>query len=179
MHFTEQIRLFHVGGSVECAAFCALVPARNRKVPLLCPIASTSNAEDEIYNTAQRDKCMLLLIQLFILSPNMDQKYLPLCDVVSVSLWQHFSPEILSRRFVSSACIFKRKHCFHFFITAPPVLLWKIGVHPELFLELHYGFSFYHINAFSLSFFVFASHLLHKIKKKKKIALKDFRILSG
>lgn len=106
-------------------------------MPLLCPIASTSNAEDEIYNTAQRDKCTLVLIQVFILSPNTDQKYLPLCDVVSVSLWQHFSPEILSRRFVSSACIFKRKHCFHFFITAPPVLLWKIGLHPELFLELH------------------------------------------
>lgn len=65
VHFTEQMRLFHVGGSVECVGFCALVPARNPNVLCLCLIASASNAEDEIYNTALRDKCMLVLIQVF------------------------------------------------------------------------------------------------------------------
>lgn len=89
--------------------------------------------------------------------------------MLSASLWQHFSPEILSRLFVSSTCIFKRMHCFYFFITAPPPpSCCEKLVCTQLFLELHLGFSFCHINAFPLSFFVFASHLLHKTKKKKK-----------
>lgn len=65
---------------------------------------------------------MLVLIQVFFFFLNMYQKCLPLCDV-SESLWQHFSSEKLSRLFVSSVCIFKRMHCFYFFITAPPVSL--------------------------------------------------------
>lgn len=84
-------------------------------MPLLCVIASSSNADDEMYHTAPRVKCMLVLS--FILFLNIYQKYLPLCDVVSVSLWQRFSPEMLSSLFMSSACIFKRMHCFYFFIT--------------------------------------------------------------
>ena len=79
---TEQIRLFHVGGSVECAGICALVPVRNPKVPLLCPIASISNAEDDIYNTALRGKCSWCWFRFASFSPTCSRNIYP-----SVMLW--------------------------------------------------------------------------------------------
>lgn len=79
VHFPEQIRLFHVGASVECVGFCALVPVRNPRVPFLCLTASTSNVEDEIYNTALRDKCMLVLIQVFFFFSTCTRIFTHLC----------------------------------------------------------------------------------------------------
>lgn len=112
-HFTEQIRSFRVGESLECAAFCALVSVRDREEPLLWPIASASNAEDEIYNSAPRDECRLVLIRVFCFSSTCSRNIYPcvMCE---------FGPAFLTRLLLfSSACIFKRRQRFHFFIAAP------------------------------------------------------------
>lgn len=139
-HFTEQIRSFRVGESLECAAFCALVSVRDREEPLLWPIASASNAEDEIYNSAPRDECRLVLIRVFLLFLNMFQKYLPLCDVW---VWASVSHQA-SALFI---CLyFQKKATLSLFHRSP-------GLHPELFLDLYLGFSFCHINVIPLSFF--------------------------
>lgn len=112
-HFTEQIRSFYIGESRECAAFCALVSVRNRKEPLLWPIASSSNAEDEIYNSAPRDECRLGLIRVLCFSSTCSRNIYP-------SVMCGFGAAFLNRLLLfSSACIFKRRQRFDFFIAAP------------------------------------------------------------